>query len=72
MAMQPKGNRELKDDELGKYKSTEGYPRPYIWIEKDASGNANITNPEIAYLGYEAGIGGGRIGLTYLAVTSAY
>lgn len=46
-----KGNRKL-NDALGKYEVTEGFPRPYIRIEEDASGNANITNFEIAYLGY--------------------
>jgi|SRR5689334_5191481 mannuronan 5-epimerase len=60
-----KGNREL-NDALGKYDVTEGFPRPYLRIEEDASGNANITNSEIAYLGYEAGIGEGKTGLTYL------
>jgi poly(beta-D-mannuronate) C5 epimerase len=60
-----KGNREL-NDALGKYDVTEGFPRPYIRIEEDASGNTNITNSEIAYLGYEAGIGKGSTGLTYL------
>jgi poly(beta-D-mannuronate) C5 epimerase len=60
-----KGNREL-NDALGKYDVTEGFPRPYIRIEEDASGNANITNSEIAYLGYEAGLGEGSTGLTYL------
>ena len=62
-----KGNREL-NDALGKYEVTEGFPRPYIRIEEDASGNANITNSEIAYLGYEAGLGEGKTGLIYLPV----
>ena len=35
-----------------------GTPRPYISIEKDATGSTNITNSEIAYLGYEGGYGG--------------
>jgi poly(beta-D-mannuronate) C5 epimerase len=60
-----KGNREL-NDVLGKYDVTEGFPRPYIRIEEEATGNTNITNSEIAYLGYEAGLGEGKTGLTYL------
>ena len=58
------------NDALGKYEVTEGFPRPYIRIEEDASGNANITNSEIAYLGYEACIennkayGNARIGIS--------
>jgi poly(beta-D-mannuronate) C5 epimerase len=59
------GNREL-NEELGKYEVEEGFPRPYIRIGKEATGTANITNSEIAYLGYEAGLGGGVTGLTYL------
>ena len=60
-----KGTR-VVNDALGKYDVTEGFHRPYIRIEEDASSNANITNSEIAYLGYEAGIGEGKTGLTYL------
>lgn len=60
-----KGTREL-NDALRKYDVTEGFPRPYIRIEEEASGNTNITNSEIAYLGYEAGLGEGKTGLTYL------
>jgi len=44
-----------------------GVPRPFIKIEHDATGTTNITNSEIAYLGYESGstsnIGSG--GLNY-------
>ena len=43
-----------------------GTPRPYIRIEEEASGTTDITNSEIAYLGYEAGYGEGRTGLRYL------
>lgn len=60
-----KGTRVL-NDALGKYDVTEGFPRPYIRIEEEASGNTNVTNSEIAYLGYEAGLGEGKTGLTYL------
>ena len=42
-------------------------PRPYIVVEDDASGTTDITNSEIAYLGYEAGYGEGRTGLRYEA-----
>jgi mannuronan 5-epimerase len=41
-----------------------GTPRPYIIIEEDATGTSDITNSEIAYLGYESGVGG-RTGLRY-------
>jgi poly(beta-D-mannuronate) C5 epimerase len=42
-----------------------GTPRPYIIVEEDATGITDITNSEIAYLGYESGSGGGRTGLRY-------
>ncbi|MPZ06596.1 MAG: hypothetical protein GEU26_09295, partial [Nitrososphaeraceae archaeon] len=44
-----------------------GTPRPYIVVEDDASGTTDITNSELAYLGYEAGYGAGRTGLRYEA-----
>ncbi len=37
--------------------------RPYIKIEDETTGTANITNSEIAYLGYECG--GGCSGISY-------
>ena len=37
--------------------------RPYIKIEEETTGTANITNSEIAYLGYECG--GGCSGISY-------
>jgi len=44
-----------------------GAPRPFIKVERDATGTTNIANSEIAYLGYESGstsdIGSG--GLNY-------
>jgi parallel beta-helix repeat protein len=43
-----------------------GSPRPYIVVEKEATGTTDITNSEIAYLGYEAGYGAGRTGLRFL------
>src|SRR5215204_3250823 len=42
-----------------------GTPRPYITIQTGATGTMDITNSEIAYLGYEAGYGAGRTGLRY-------
>lgn len=44
---------------------TTGTPRPYITVEEGATGPTDITNSEIAYLGYESGYGGGRTGLRY-------
>jgi mannuronan 5-epimerase len=51
-------------DRNGKETQT-GTPRPYIRIEAEATGTTDITDSEIAYLGYEAGYGGGRTGLRY-------
>src|SRR5215211_8388799 len=42
-----------------------GTPRPYIRIEEEATGTTDITNSELAYLGYEGGYGAGRTGLRY-------
>src|SRR5919106_1637740 len=42
-----------------------GTPRPYIVIDDEATGTTDITNSEIAHLGYESGYGGGRTGLRY-------
>jgi poly(beta-D-mannuronate) C5 epimerase len=42
-----------------------GTPRPYIVVAEDATGTTDITNSEIAHLGYESGYGGGRTGLRY-------
>ena len=44
---------------------TIGTPRPYITIQTGATGTMDITNSEIAYLGYEGGYGAGRTGLRY-------
>jgi len=44
-----------------------GTPRPYIVVDSEATGTTDITNSEIAYLGYESGYGGGRTGLRYEA-----
>jgi hypothetical protein len=29
-------------------------------VEEEATGTTDITNSEIAYLGYESGVGGGK------------
>lgn len=53
---------------VGKSESTvPGAPRPFITVEKDATGPTDITNSEIAYLGYEKGsfTGSGTSGLNY-------
>ncbi|MGC1134082.1 MAG: right-handed parallel beta-helix repeat-containing protein [Nitrososphaeraceae archaeon] len=42
-----------------------GTPRPYIVVDDEATGTTDITNSEIAHLGYESGYGGGRTGLRY-------
>ncbi|MDQ6668700.1 MAG: right-handed parallel beta-helix repeat-containing protein, partial [Thermoproteota archaeon] len=44
-----------------------GAPRPFIKIERDATGATDIANSEIAYLGYESGItsAAGSGGLNY-------
>jgi mannuronan 5-epimerase len=42
-----------------------GTPRPYIIVSDDATGTADITNSELAFLGYESGYEGGRTGLRY-------
>jgi poly(beta-D-mannuronate) C5 epimerase len=57
------GTRTLQSDG---YEVHAGSPRPFIKIEKDATGTTDITNSEIAYLGYEGGVGASVTGLTYL------
>lgn len=48
------------------YEVNLGSPRPFISVEGEATGTTDITNSEIAYLGYEGGVGGGPVvGLTY-------
>ena len=50
----------------GGYEVHVGASRPFIRIEKDATGTTDITNSEIAYLGYEGGVGVAVTGLYYL------
>jgi mannuronan 5-epimerase len=57
------GTRILQSDG---YEVHAGSPRPFIKIEKDATGTTDITNSEIAYLGYEGGVGASVTGLTYI------
>lgn len=56
--LSPDSHRNGEDVEIGT-------PRPYMIIEPDATGTTDITNSEVAYLGYESGYGGGRTGLRY-------
>src|SRR5215204_3920526 len=57
------GKRNLRGTE---YEVELGSPRPFISVEGEATGTTDITNSEIAYLGYEGGVGGGPVvGLTY-------
>jgi poly(beta-D-mannuronate) C5 epimerase len=43
-----------------------GSPRPFISVESDAVGTTDITNSELAFLGYEGGVNGGPVvGITY-------
>lgn len=57
------GKRILKGTE---YDVQLGSPRPFISVKGQASGTTDITNSEIAYLGYEEGVGEGPVvGLTY-------
>ena len=57
------GKRNLRGSE---YQVQLGSPRPFISVEGEATGTTDITNSEIAYLGYEGGVGGGPVvGLTY-------
>lgn len=57
------GKRNLRGSE---YEVQLGSPRPFISVEGEATGTTDITNSEIAFLGYEGGVGGGPVvGLTY-------
>jgi mannuronan 5-epimerase len=55
------GSRDLSENHV-----EIGTPRPHISIESDATGTTDITNSELAYLGYEGGVGAGPDdGITY-------
>jgi parallel beta-helix repeat protein len=65
----PKSNDYVKfkfdvlPDREHEHTGIDAIPRPYIRVEEEATGTTNITNSEIAYLGYECG--GGCSGLSY-------
>ena len=54
---------EILQDKEHEHTGIDAVPRPYIMIDKGATGTTNITNSEIAYLGYECG--GGCSGISY-------
>lgn len=58
-----KFDSEILQDKEHEHTGIDAVPRPYIIIDKGATGTANITNSEIAYLGYECG--GGCSGISY-------
>jgi parallel beta-helix repeat protein len=62
-----KFDSEILQDREHEHTGIDAVPRPYIIIDKDAAGTTNITNSEIAYLGYECG--GGCSGISYYGNT---
>ncbi len=52
-------------DNLKKNHTLEFTPRPFIWIYQNSTGTSNITNSEIAYLGYNGGHGSKTSGIYY-------
>jgi len=55
------GNRDLSENRVEK-----GSHRPFLSVGSDAVGTTNITNSELAYLGYEGGVNGGPVvGIIY-------
>jgi mannuronan 5-epimerase len=56
----PTTNNYIRDDN-----NTGKIPRPFIRVEKDATGTTDITNSEIAYLGYQRVSGEEHSGLSY-------
>ncbi|MGN6628245.1 MAG: right-handed parallel beta-helix repeat-containing protein [Candidatus Nitrosocosmicus sp.] len=56
------GSRQTIQDKLVLSK---GLQRPFIKVESQATGTTDITNSEIAYLGYESGDRTGASGLSY-------
>jgi mannuronan 5-epimerase len=56
------GSRKTVNDKLV---TDKGDARPIIKVEGDATGTTDITNSEIAYLGYEGGTAPGASGLSY-------
>ena len=54
---------EILPDREHEHTGIDAVPRPYIRIDDETTGTTNITNSEIAYLGYECG--GGCSGISY-------
>ncbi len=54
---------EILPDREREHTGIDAVPRPYIRIDDETTGTTNITNSEIAYLGYECG--GGCSGISY-------
>ena len=54
---------DILPDREHEHTGIDAVPRPYIKIDDETTGTANITNSELAYLGYECG--GGCSGLSY-------
>lgn len=54
---------EILPDREHEHTGIDAVPRPYIRVEDDTTGTTNITNSEIAFLGYECG--GGCSGISY-------
>jgi mannuronan 5-epimerase len=54
---------EILPDREREHTGIDAVPRPYLRIDDETTGTTNITNSEIAYLGYECG--GGCSGISY-------
>ena len=54
---------DILPDREHEHTGIDAVPRPYVRIEDETIGTANITNSEISYLGYECG--GGCSGISY-------
>ena len=63
-----KFNSEILQDKEHEHTGIDAVPRPYIIIDKGVTGTMNMTNSEIAYLGYECG--GGCSGISYYGKTN--
>ena len=57
---------DVRPDDGGDYTGVDTIPRPFIRVEEEATGTTDITNSELAYLGYEdKNDSHGRSGLLY-------
>lgn len=54
---------DLLPDREHEHTGIDAIPRPFINVDEETSGTTNITNSEMAYLGYECG--GGCSGISY-------